>query len=255
VSYALIGKLALVILCAPGIVPAILFYRRHIRETAGAPNRLPLGRYVVALLICAVVAFFVGAEYGARLGCRGPSSGNLCWLPGAIVFGPLSSIAAVSVLSWLITSFPRQLKGLVLAGNILILVAVGYHYGRLFLERPTPGTLYQYMLQSSSLEDLNRLAPVVEAQMRRLSVIVVKDVSLDPQLKRHQANVNVERQPAAADDVKVLPTATMTISFSTAPGEPLEDAIVKINDMEKRLALPPTITTTLTKAPTESYSR
>ncbi len=254
-SYALIGKLALVILCAPGIVPALSFYRRHVRETPAAQNRLPLGRYVVALLICAFVAFFVGAGYAARLGCRGPSSGNLCWLPGAIVFGPLSSIAAVSVLSWLITSFPRQLKGLVLAGNILFLVGVGYHYGRLFLDRPTPGTLYQYTLQSGSPEDLNRLAPVIEAQMRRLSVIVVKDVTLDPQLKRHQASVNVERQPAAADDLRKLPTVTMTISFSTAPGEPLEDAIAKINDMEKRLALPAAITASLTRAPSESHSR
>jgi hypothetical protein len=230
VSHELIGKLALVILCAPGIVPAILFYRRHITETAAAQNRLPLGRYVVALLICAFVAFFVGAEYSARLGCRGPSSGNLCWLPGAIVFGPLSSIAAVSVLSWLLTTFPRQLKGLVLAGNILFLVGVGYHYGRLFLDRPTRDTLYQYTLQSGNPKELDRFAPVVEVQMRRLSVIVVKDV-------------------------KRLPTVTMTVSFSTAPGEPLDDAIAKINDMEKRLALPATIATSLTKAPTESHSR
>jgi hypothetical protein len=42
---------------------------------------------------------------------------------------------------------------------------------------------------------------VVEAQMRRLSVIVIKDVTLDSQLKRHQPIVNVERQEAAANDV------------------------------------------------------
>src|SRR4029077_9963973 len=142
----------------------------HCRERPGAQNRLPLGRYVVALLLCAFAAFWAGAEFGVRLACRGPSSGNLCGLLGFIVIGPLSSIAAVSVLSWLITSFPRQLKGLVLAGNILFLVGVGYHYGRLFLDRPTPGTLYQYTLQSGNLEELDRFAPVVEVQMRRLSV-------------------------------------------------------------------------------------
>lgn len=254
-SYALIGKLAIVFLCAPGIVPAILFYKRHCRETLGAQNHLPVGRYVVALLICAFVTFWAGTEYGVRLGCRGPSAGNLCGLPGVIVIGPLSSIAAVSVLSWLITSFPRQLKGLVLAGNLLFLVAVGYHYRSLFLNVPTGGTLYQYTLQSGSPEDLERFAPVVEAQMRRLSVIVIKDVTLDPQLKRRQAIVNVERQHAAANDGRELPTVTMTMFFSTAPGEPLEDAIAKINDIQKRLALPATIATSLTKAPSESYSR
>ena len=117
------------------------------------------------------------------------------------------------------------------------------------------GNLYQYTLQSGNLDELDRFAPVVEAQMRRLSGIVIKDVSLDPQLKRHQAIVNVERQQAAANDVKELPTVTMTISFSPAPGESLGDAIAKINDMERRLALPATIATSLTKAPTESYSR
>jgi multidrug efflux pump subunit AcrB len=103
------------------------------------------------------------------------------------------------------------------------------------------GTLYQYTVQTGSLEELDRFAPVIEVQMRRLSVIVIKDVSLDPQLKRHQASVN--------------PTVTMTISFSTAPGESLADAIAKINDLERRLALPATIATSVTKAPTESHSR
>lgn len=254
-SYELIGKLSIAILCAPGIVPAILFYKRHCRETLGAQNRLPLGRYVVALLICAFVAFWAGTEFGVRLGCRAPSSGNLCGLLAFVVIGPLSSIAAVSVLSWLITSFPRQLKRLVLAGNLLFIVGVGYYFRSLFLDFPMRGNLYQYTLQSGNLDELDRFAPVVEAQMRRLDVIVIKDVSLDPQLKRHQAIVNVERQQAAANDVKDLPTVTMTISFSTAPGESLDDAIAKINDMERRLALPATIATSLTKAPTESHSR
>ncbi len=140
-----------------------------------------------------------------------------------------------------------------LAGNVLFLVGVGYHYGSLFLNRPTPGTLYQYTLQSGNLEELDRFAPVVEVQMRRLSVIVIKDVSLDPQLKRRQAIVNADPQHAAANDVKERPTVTMTILFSTAPGEPLDDAIAKISDMERRLALPATISTSLTRAPTQSH--
>ncbi len=190
--YELIGKLSLVILCAPGIVPAVLFYQRHCRETPAAQNRMPLGRYVVALVICAFVAFWVGAEFGVRLACRGPSAGNLCGLLGFIVVGPLSSLAAVSALSWLLTSFPRELKLPVLAANVLFLVGAGYYFRSLILDLPMRGTLYQYTVQTGSLEELDRFAPVIEVQMRRLSVIVIEDVSLDPQLKRRQAIVNVE---------------------------------------------------------------
>jgi hypothetical protein len=248
--YELIGKFGVVILCAPGIVPAVIFYKRHCKETPHVQNRFPLGLYVVALLICAFVAFWGGTEWGVRFGCSGSSSGNLCGLLGFIVIGPLSSIAAVSVLSWLITYSPRQMKRLVLAGVLLFLVAGGYYFRGFFFDIVMHRDLYQYKLQSGNLDELHRFAPVVEAQMRRLPVIVIKDVSVDSQLKSQQAIVDVDRQEAAAPDVTELPTVTMTISFSPASGVVLGDAFAKIQDMERRLALPATITTSLAKAPT-----
>jgi hypothetical protein len=63
--YELIGKFGVVILCAPGIVPAVIFYKRHCKETPHVQNRFPLGLYVVALLICAFVAFWGGHRVGS----------------------------------------------------------------------------------------------------------------------------------------------------------------------------------------------
>jgi hypothetical protein len=105
-SAELIGKFWVAMLCAPGVVPAVIFYRRHCKERPRGENRFPLGLYVVALLICAYVAFWGGTEWGVRFACSGPSSGNLCGVLGFIVVGPLSSIIAVSVLSWLIGLHP-----------------------------------------------------------------------------------------------------------------------------------------------------
>src|SRR5271169_3809496 len=243
-SAKLIGEFWLIMLCAPGVVPAVFFYRRHCKERPRGENRFPLGLYVVALLICAFVAFWGGTEWGVRFACSGPSSGNLCGLLGFIVVGPLSSIVAVSVLSWLITYFPLQMKRVVLIGVLLFLLASGYYYRGFFFGIVTHRSLYQYTLQSSNLDDLRRFAPVIEAQMRGLPVL--KDVSLNSQIKSHQATVDVDSQKATASGVKELPI--MTISFSLAPGVVLADAIAQIHDMEIRLAVPTTITTSLAKA-------
>jgi multidrug efflux pump subunit AcrB len=104
-------------------------------------------------------------------------------------------------------------------------------------------SLYQYRLQSGNLDELHRFAPVVETQVRELPVL--KDVSLDSQVKS-ETFVDVDPQTVTVRGVKKLPT--MTISFSLAPKVALADAIVQIHDMEIRLALPSTITTSLAKA-------
>jgi len=243
-SAELIGVFWLVMLCAPGVVPAVIFYRRHCKERPRGENRFPLGLYVVALLICAFVAFWGGTGWGVRFACSGPSSGNLCGLLGFIVVGPLSSIIAVSVLSWLITYFPLQMKRVVLTGVLLFLLADGYYFRDFFFGIVMHQRLYQYTLQSGNLDDLHRFAPVIEAQMRGLPVL--KDVSLNSQIKSHQATADVDSQKATASGVKELPT--MTISFGLAPRVALADAIAQIHDMEIRLALPATITTSLAKA-------
>jgi hydrophobic/amphiphilic exporter-1 (mainly G- bacteria), HAE1 family len=177
-------------------------------------------------------------------------------------------------------------------------------------------SFYQYTLQSGSLDELYRFAPLVEAQMRRLSAL--QDVGSDLQIKSPQAVVNVDRQKAAAlgltaeqirttlynsfgsRQVATLYTASndyavilelgpsfqensdslskvfvrstagqlvplgtvasvsqvagpltvthqgqlpaVTISFNLAPGVALGAAIDQIQEMEKRIALPATIT-------------
>jgi HAE1 family hydrophobic/amphiphilic exporter-1 len=177
-------------------------------------------------------------------------------------------------------------------------------------------SFYQYTLQSGSLDELYRFAPLVEAQMRRLPAL--QDVGSDLQIKSPQAVVNVDRQKAAAlgltaeqirtalynsfgsRQVATLYTASndyavilelgpsfqensdslskvyvrstagqlvplgtvatvsqvagpltvthqgqlpaVTISFNLAPGVALGAAIDQIQEMEKRIALPATIT-------------
>jgi hypothetical protein len=231
-------------LCAPGIVPALIFYSRHCKDTPQAENRFPLGLYVIALLICAFVAFWVGIGWGGRFACSGPSSGNLCGLLGFMVVGPLSSIITVSVVSWLVTYFPRQTKRFVLTGVVLFLLAGGYWFSSFLISNLMHQSLaYRYRLQSGSLDDLRRYAPVIEARMRELSVL--KDVSVDTQINSNDA-VDIDHQKTSAPGVKELPT--MTVSFSLAPKVALPDAIAQIHDMEIRLALPTTITTSLAKA-------
>ena len=251
-SNALIGWIWLVVLCTPGIVPAAIFYSQHCKKRPRGGNRFPLGLYVMAVIICAFVAFWYGTGWGVHFACSGASSSNLCGLLGFIVVGPLSSILAVSVLSWLITYFPSQMKSPALVGVVLFVLAGGYHFRGLFFDSEHR-TLYQYTLQSSDLDELHRFAPVIEAQMHRLPAL--KDVSLDSQIQDRQVIVNVDPQKAVAAGVMRPPTGTMTISFRLSPGVELSDAVAQIQDMTSRLVLPASITTSLAKTPIEPRSR
>jgi hypothetical protein len=243
-SLAITVWLLAAMLCAPGIVPAVIFYSRHCKDTPRGENRFPLGLYVIALLICTFVAFWAGTAWGARFARSVPSSGNLCGLLGFIVVGPLSSIITVSVISWLVTYFPLQTKRFVLTGVFLFLLAAGYYFSSFLISNLMHSSLvYRYRLQSGNLDDLRRYVPVIETQMRELSVI--KDVSVDAQLNSDNA-VDADHQRTTLPGVKELPT--VTVSFSLAPKAALPDAIAQIHDMEIRLALPATITTSLAKA-------
>jgi HAE1 family hydrophobic/amphiphilic exporter-1 len=177
-------------------------------------------------------------------------------------------------------------------------------------------SLYQYTLQAGNLDDLYRFAPLVDQEIRKLSVL--QDISSDLQIKSPQTILRVDRQKAAAlgltadqirgtlyngfgqrqvatiytasndyavileldptfqqrsDDlskvyvrssagqlVQLDTVATLvqsagpltvnhqgqlpavTISFNLAPGVALGEAIERIEDMERRLVFPPTIT-------------
>lgn len=233
----------MVIFCAPGIVPAAIFYSRHYNQTPRGENRFPLGLYVVALLTCAFVAFWVGVGLGVEYACSRPSWGNLCGLLGIFVVGPLSSFITVTVVSWLVTYFPLQMKRITPIGVILILLAVGYHYRYHFRSFYLHNVMHhsdliRYRLQSDNVDDLHRYAPVIEAQLRELPVL--EDVSLDSQVKSDQVTVGVDPKKQFPI-IKLLPT--MTITFRLPPKVTFGDAIAQIHDMEIRLALPATIIT------------
>lgn len=245
-SADLIGYM--IILCAAGIVPGAIFYIRHCNQTPRVENRFPLGLYIVLLLTCAFVAAWVGIGLGVEYACSGPSPGNLCGLPGFFVVGPLSSIVAVTVVSWLMTYFPLQMKRIAPVGLILILLAGGYHYryqfsGFFLHDVMHRSDLIRYRLQSDNVDDLHRYGSVIEAQMRGLTVL--QDVSLDSQVKSDQATVGVEPKKRVPI-IKLLPT--MTITFRLAPKVMFSDAVAQIHDVETRLALPATIMTSFASA-------
>ncbi len=240
-------NIAFVVLCVPAILPAAFFYAGHCKRTPRGENRFPLALYIVLLLICAVVAFWAGVAGGIAYACSGLSAGNLCGLLGPFVIGPLSSIIAVTVLSWLLTRFPIQMKRIGPVGAILVLLGglfYAYQSRNLpFHEAAQGSDVVNYKLQSDNVDDLRRYAMVIETRLRGLPV--VKDVWLDSELKNEQAVVGVDPQKPGTAIVRRLPTMTMT--FSLMPNISVGDAINVIRETEKGLALPPTIKTSLAR--------
>jgi hypothetical protein len=237
-----------IILCAAGFVPGAIFYIRHYNRTPRAENRIPLSLYIVLLLTCAFVAAWVGVGLGAEYACSSPSPGNLCGLRGFFVVGPLSSIITVTVVSWLMTYFPLQMKRIAPIGLILILLAVGFHYrdhlSSFFLHNVMhQSDLIRYRLQSDNVDDLHRYASEIEVQMRELNVL--EDVSLDSQVKSDQATLGIDPKKRVPI-IKLLPT--MTITFRLAPKVVFGDAIAQIHGMETRLTLPASILTSFASA-------
>jgi purine-cytosine permease-like protein len=79
---------------------AVFFYARHCRERPERDRRIPIALYVVVLLICTCIAYWLGVGLGAAWACSIPKSGNLCGLIGVFVVGPLvASLAVISVAS------------------------------------------------------------------------------------------------------------------------------------------------------------
>ena len=139
----------------------------------------------------------------------------------------------------------RQFITIVGGAATAFLLAGGYYFSSFLVGTLMHQSLvYRYRLQSGNLDDLRRYAPVIEAKMRELPIL--KYVSVDTQLNSDRAIVDVDHQKATPPGVKDLPT--MTVSFSLAPKVALSDAIAQIHDMEIRLALPATITTSLAEA-------
>jgi len=88
------------------ILCAVSFYARHCRERPDPERRVPALAYAFGLLICAIVAYFIGMILGAEWACSDPSTGNLCGLEGVFVIGPLASTLTAILVGSLITLLP-----------------------------------------------------------------------------------------------------------------------------------------------------
>ena len=90
----LVGVIALV---SPVVASAcaVVFYARHCNAFPNAEDRISLLAYVLVLLVCAVIAFFFGLEYGIRWACSSRSGGNLCGLAGFFISGPIAAALAI----------------------------------------------------------------------------------------------------------------------------------------------------------------
>jgi hypothetical protein len=87
------------------LVSAILFYVHH-RNHVEPERRVSVVAYILALIVCAVIAGYFGLYVGMRLACNTPTSSNLCGLWGFFVTGPLLMALAIFLVG-LAVSFVR----------------------------------------------------------------------------------------------------------------------------------------------------
>ena len=90
-------------------VCAAFFYGRHRRARPDAERHLSVIAYVVLLLVCAVVAYPIGAMLGIPWACS-VDTGNLCGLHAFFVVGPFASALAIFVVGGLIASLPADVE-------------------------------------------------------------------------------------------------------------------------------------------------
>jgi hydrophobic/amphiphilic exporter-1 (mainly G- bacteria), HAE1 family len=237
-------------------------------------------------------------------------SGNRMGVNGGIFYVQLKPRNERSPITGVIQDLRRQMSA-VTGVNVFFQPVQNLNIGV-----RSPRSFYQYTLQSGSLDELYRFAPLVEAQMRQLPAL--EDVGSDLQIKNPQAVLSIDREKTAAlgltadqirstlynafgsrqvatiytatndysvileldpsfqqqaDDLskifvrssggQLVPLATVatvkqvpgpqtvnhqgqlpavTISFNLAPGVPLGEAINQIQEMERRINLPASIT-------------
>src|SRR5438105_1123379 len=92
----LLGVLMLLFPLWPAVAigSAVFFYIRH-RNRIEPERRLPPGVYVLAVIVCGIVAGFIGVVFGIRWACSIPGSGNLCGLAGFLVVGPIAGTLGI----------------------------------------------------------------------------------------------------------------------------------------------------------------
>jgi len=81
------------------LVCAIPFYFRH-RDRVEPERRIPPIAYVLAVIVCGVIAGYFGVIFGIKLACNSATSNNLCGLWGFFVTGPLTMALAIFLVGW-----------------------------------------------------------------------------------------------------------------------------------------------------------
>jgi hypothetical protein len=90
-------------------VCAASFYGRHRRARPDTERHLSVIAYVVLLLVCAVVAYPIGATLGIPWACSA-DTGNLCGIHAFFVVGPFASALTIFVVGGLIASLPADVE-------------------------------------------------------------------------------------------------------------------------------------------------
>jgi len=104
----IVWTLALIVAPLLAIISAVSFYAHHCRERPNPERRVPALAYAFVLLVCAIIAYFIGMMLGAEWACSGPAAGNLCGLAGVFLIGPLASTLATILVASLITLLPSD---------------------------------------------------------------------------------------------------------------------------------------------------
>jgi hypothetical protein len=73
---------------------AFVFYLRH-RDRVEPERRVPGIAYVLAVIVCGVIAGYFGLIFGISLACNSSTSSNLCGLWGFFVTGPFTMALAI----------------------------------------------------------------------------------------------------------------------------------------------------------------
>jgi hypothetical protein len=87
------------------IVCAVFFYVRHCAACPNPETRISAVAYILALIICATIAFFFGLHYGIAWACSSGWGGNLCGLVGFFFTGPTAAALAIFLVSVLLVCF------------------------------------------------------------------------------------------------------------------------------------------------------
>jgi hypothetical protein len=75
---------------------ALYCYVQH-RRTHPPDERIPFIGFALKVLLVGLAAYFIGCAFGVGSLCWSRSAGNMCGLPGAVIFGPLCASVGVAI--------------------------------------------------------------------------------------------------------------------------------------------------------------